>query len=82
MNRTRNAKEEEPTELGDQLAMREEYSPPLGTLLWGQNVVILQEGGYRRRCKFAKYKFSVGILSSVWLWNIQEKMSCYRQLGK
>lgn len=82
VNRTRNAKVEEQIELGDQLAMREGYGPPLGTLLWGQNVVILQEGGYRKRCRFAKYKFSIGMLSSVWLWNIQEKMSSYRQLGK
>lgn len=67
VNKTRNVKEEEQTELGDQLAMREEYGLPLGTLMWGQNVVILLEGGYRRRCKFAKCKFSIGMLSSVWL---------------
>lgn len=55
--------EEEQTELGDQWLLL----LPLGTLVWGQNVVILLEGGYRRRCKFAKCKFSIGMLSSVWL---------------
>ena len=67
VNKTRNVKEEEQTELGDQLAMSKAYGLPLETLLWGQNVVILLEGGYRRRCKFAKFKFSIGMLSSVWL---------------
>lgn len=41
MNRTRNAKEDEQTGLGDGLAIREKYGPPFGTLLWGQDVVIV-----------------------------------------